>query len=117
MAFFPQDWLHDFPDRAHRDLLLSTDNLGELLGQATPTMAAGLEVERARPLERELPLPDWRRRQLDLFFEVPYRDQVEGVPALVCVLIEHQSGPDQAMPLRMLLEVVLYWERRWKGWA
>jgi hypothetical protein len=32
-------------------------------------------------------------------------------PVLVCVLVEHRSGPDARMPLRALVYAVLYWER------
>jgi hypothetical protein len=32
------------------------------------------------------------------------------------VLIEHQSGEDPVMPLRLLYFVVLYWERQWRAW-
>jgi hypothetical protein len=34
----------------------------------------------------------------------------------VYVLIEHQSGEDPVMPLRLLYFVVLYWERQWRAW-
>jgi hypothetical protein len=114
--FFSQEWFHDFPDRAHRQLLLNLANLAELVGRAAPTQAADLDVGRAALLDRELPLPDWRRRQVDLLFEIPFRDRPQSAPAILCLVLEHQSAEDQAMPLRMLLEAVLYWERRWGRW-
>jgi hypothetical protein len=117
MAGFLQEWFHDFPDRAHRDLLHNRANPAELLAQTDHTLAAGLDVEHARPLTRELPLPDWRRREVDLFFEIPYREAPAADPALLCLVLEHQSTVDPAMPLRMLLETVLVWERRWQRWA
>src|SRR5262245_12135410 len=117
VTFFSQEWFHDFPDRAHRQLLLNRANLAELLGQADPARAAGLDVSRARVLDRELPLPDWRHREVGLFFEVPFREPPEAGPALLCLVLEHQSGVDQAIPLRLLLEAVLYWERRWQRWT
>jgi hypothetical protein len=48
---------------------------------------------------------------------VPYRLGAEELWALVYVLVEHQSAEDQAMPLRLLYLVVLYWERQWRLWA
>jgi hypothetical protein len=36
--------------------------------------------------------------------------------ALVYVILEHQSAEDPAMPLRLLLFLVLYWERQWRAW-
>src|SRR5262249_16009699 len=59
----------------------------------------------------------WRRRESDLLFRIPYHTAEGDQPALVCVLIEHQSRPDPVMPLRMLLYAVLYWEREWKEWG
>ena len=47
---------------------------------------------------------------------MPYRRQGTDEPALVCVLIEHQTAPDVRMPLRLLVYTVLYWERLWKAW-
>jgi hypothetical protein len=58
----------------------------------------------------------WRRRESDLLFRIPFRTESDQPPALVCVLLEHQSAPDPQMPLRMLLYAVLYWEREWKAW-
>ena len=61
-------------------------------------------------------LEDWRRRESDLLFRVPYLEAPESLPVLVCLLIEHQSAEDPRMPLRVLLYAVLYWEREWKAW-
>jgi hypothetical protein len=108
--------LHDFPDRALRQSLQHPENLRAFLHQAVPELADGFVCERARLLDREFPLDDWRRRASDLLFEIPYRSAAGEQLALVCVLIEHQSGPDPRMPLRMLVYAVLYWERQWKAW-
>src|SRR5262249_6521507 len=59
---------------------------------------------------------DWRRSEVDLLFEVPCRPPVADQAALVCVQVEHQSREDQAMPLRMLLHGVLYWQEVWRRW-
>ena len=45
--------------------------------------------ERARPLERELLLGDWRRRESDGLVEVPYRSSTDEQTVLVCILFEH----------------------------
>lgn len=116
MPFFPQEWFHDFPDRAHRQLLLHRANLAEMFGEAAPKHALGLQLEHAELLDRELLLPDWRKRQVDLFFEIPFRERPQSAPAVLCLLLEHQSAEDQAMPLRLLLEAMLYWDRRWHQW-
>jgi hypothetical protein len=99
-----------------RQALRHPANLRAFLRQAVPALAEGFDCDRARLLDREFPLDDWRRREADLPFEVPYRLGVEELAALVYVLIEHQSAEDPAMPLRLLYFVVLYWERQWRAW-
>lgn len=108
--------LRDFADRALRQLLRYPQHLRSTLQRAIPALADGFDCERARLLEREFPLDDWRRRESDLLFLIPYRTAVGEQWALVCVLIEHQSKPDPLMPLRTLLYAVLFWEREWKNW-
>src|SRR5947208_1915321 len=114
MPVAADDPLHDFPDRAVRQALRYPQHLHSLLRHVVPALADGFDCQRVRFLEREFPLDDWRRRESDLLFLVPYRTAAEEVQALVCVLIEHQSKPDPVMPLRTLLYAVLFWEREWK---
>ncbi len=64
---------HDFPDRAHRRLLEHPANLRELVEQVAPGMAPGLAFEQTRQLRRDRLLPDWRRSENDLLFEIPFR--------------------------------------------
>ncbi len=106
---------HEFPDRAHRHLLTHPENLRELVEQAAPAVASALAFGRARLLTRELPLPDWRKRENDLFFEIPFQIPQPGNPRelLVGVLLEHQTQPDSAMPLRTLVYVTGYWDDQW----
>ncbi|HJT76156.1 MAG TPA: Rpn family recombination-promoting nuclease/putative transposase [Gemmataceae bacterium] len=116
MSFFTDPPLHDFPDRAIRRLQAHPEHLRQLVSQVAPELAGRFAFERTRPLEREFPLPDWRRRESDLLFHVPFREAGGEAEALVCVLVEHQSAPDPSMPLRTLLYAVLYWERQWRAW-
>src|SRR5271167_3088766 len=106
----------DLADRVIRQALQHPANLRGFPHQAVPALAGGFDCERGRLLDREFPLDDWRRREADLPFEVPYRLGAEDLWALVYVLIEHQSAEDPAMPLRLLYFVVLYWERQWRQW-
>ena len=94
------------------------DNLRELVGAAAPDLAGGFVFSRTRKLDRALPLPDWRRRESDLLFSIPWQESAGGptTEALVCLLMEQQSQEDAAMPLRTLLYAVLFWEREWKQW-
>jgi hypothetical protein len=108
--------LHDFPDRMMRWLLENPGNLRELLGAAVPDLAPGFDCDRAELQPPAFPLDDWRHREADLLFLIPYRTGKGKRKVLVCVLIEHQSAADPRMPLRVLLYTVLFWEREWKRW-
>jgi hypothetical protein len=106
----------DLPDRVLRQALRHPANLRAFLRQAVPALADGFDCDRLRLLDREFPIDDWRRREADLPFEVPFRLGDEEQWALVYVLVEHQSAEDPAMPLRLLYFLVLYWERQWRAW-
>jgi hypothetical protein len=107
---------HDFPDQAIREQLQDPANLRELLHAVLGELADGFVCEERQVLPRDFPLEDWRHRESDLLFRIPYRTPEQTVPVLVCVLLEHQSRQDPLMPLRMLVYAVLYWEREWKAW-
>jgi predicted transposase YdaD len=106
----------DLPDRILRRSLQHPANLRDFLRAVVPQLADGFVCERARLLDREFFLDDWRRREADLPFEIPYRTGVEELLALVYVLIEHQSDTDPFLPLRMLYSTVVYWDRQWREW-
>jgi hypothetical protein len=108
--------LHDFPDRAIRRLLENPRNLREVVADLLPDLADRFDFAHVEPVRRDFLLEDWRRRESDLFFRLPFRTDVGELPSLVCVLIEHQSAPDPVMPLRILTYAVLYWDREWKSW-
>jgi len=108
--------LRDFADRFFRDALRRPENLRDFLMDAVPKLAAGFDFERVKEVDPDFLLPDWRRREADLLFEIPYRSGTEECVALVCVLIEHQTKADPRMPLRTLLEIALYWDRQWRTW-
>jgi hypothetical protein len=106
----------DLTDRMIRQALSHPANLRSFLQQAVPGLADGFDCERLHLLDREFPMDDWRTREADLPFEIPYRLGPTEVRSLVYVLIEHQSAEDPVMPLRMLHFVVHYWERQWRTW-
>jgi hypothetical protein len=107
----------DFVDRLMRGLLGRVDNLADFLRSARPALAANFAFERGRPDPREFILEDWRRREADLLFEIPYRWGEKQTEVLVWVLLEHQSDTDTVVPLRFLLQTVLLWARQWQAWT
>jgi hypothetical protein len=116
MASFDPSLLHDFPDRAVRRLLQEPDNLRDLLGEVVPALVGGFDCKRAELQPPVFSLDDWRHRESDLLYLIPYRSGPRRRKVLVCVLVEHQSAPDPRMPLRVLLYTTLFWERQWKAW-
>ncbi len=69
------------------------------------------------PVPREFVTEDWRRREADLLFEIPYRWADRQTEVLVWVLLEHQSDTDPVVPLRLLFESVMAWSHQWQQWA
>jgi hypothetical protein len=116
MPAFDEDYLRNFPDRAIRQLLENPNNLRELCTAVAPHVAGGFNFAQAQPVPRDFVLEDWRQRQSDVLFLVPYESPAGAQSALVCVLIEHQSAPDPRMPLRVPLYAMLYWDGEWKSW-
>ena len=107
----------DFANRAFPQVLKDPDNLREFLESAIPELAKGFDCSRAKLLEREFILPDWRGREADLLFEIPYRIGNTELIALVCLLLEHQTRADSLMPIRTLVYTVLYWDRCLRTWV
>ncbi len=112
----PDETLHDMADRILRKTLQHPTNLEAFLAEVLKDLATGFNCKRARLLPRDFLLDDWRGREADLLFEIPYQSTDGERIALVCVLIEHQTRADPRMPLRTLLYAVLYWEREWRRW-
>src|SRR5438067_800883 len=110
------DLPRDFVDRLVRGLLGRIDNLADFLHSAEPTLAANLAFERGRPGSREFITEDWKRREADVLFEIPYRWAERQIEILVWVLLEHQSDTSVAVPLRLLFLSVMSWVKQWQQW-
>ena len=98
----------EMPDRIMRRSLEVAANLHDFLRDARPELADGFDYARMQPVNREMFTDDWRVREADLLFEIPFLDPALPQPALVCVLVEHQSGTDRLVPLRMLFTTTGY---------
>jgi len=116
MSLFDDPPLRDFPDRALRRLLEEPANLRELFDDLRPELSARLDFSRLEMVPRTFLMEDWRERECDLFFRIPYRTEGAEQWVMVCVLVEHQSAPDPRMPLRLLVYAAHYWESEWKKW-
>jgi hypothetical protein len=105
------------PDRLLRTSLERPANLHDFLQSALPKEVDHLDFGGVQLLPREFFTADWREREADLIFEIPYQTGGQKVPALVGVMIEHQSDTDVAVPLRALINLTGYWDRRWRQWT
>ena len=108
--------VRDFVDRGLRDLLSQPANLRGFLGDVVPELVEGFEFEKMRPARREYFLGNWRSREADLLFEIPYRLPDREDWALVCVLLEHQTKAEWRTPLITLIYAALYWEWQLRQW-
>ncbi len=112
----PEHSPRDLTDRVFRKTLENVENLAEFLQEALPQHAAAFDCAKARLLTREFVSGDWRSREADLLFEIPYRTAGGTGTALVCLLIEHQTRTDPLMPFRTLHLMVSFWDRQWRDW-
>lgn len=108
--------VRDFADKIMREALQAPANLRDLLRARVPDLADGFDFDHVHSIPSQFLVPDGRGREADLLFEIPWRRGAIEKLALVCVLLEHQTNPDPRMPLRTLLYVVLYWEKKWAEW-
>src|SRR5579859_4342907 len=99
----------DFVDRLIRTLLSRAANLADFIHSARPRLATGFDFTQVRPAGREFITEDWRAREADLLFEIPYRWGEDQAEVLVWLLLEHQSDTDTLAPLRALFETVMAW--------
>jgi hypothetical protein len=106
----------DFVDRSLRELLSRPVNLEGFLGAVVPDLIAGFDFAKMRPAHREYFLGQWRSREADLLFEIPYRLPDREDWALVCILLEHQTKTDWRTPLTTLIYAALYWEWQLRQW-
>lgn len=108
--------IRNYADSTIRTTLQHPEHLRAVLEHTVPDLAANFLVEQAKPLGTEFYTDDWRGREADVPFEVPYQAGKKTVKSLVVVLIEHQSETDRMMPLRLLYFAVVYWDRCWRQW-
>jgi hypothetical protein len=78
----------DFADQAIREQLQSPANLRELLHEVLGDIADGFVCEQREVLPRDFPLEDWRHRESDLHFRIPYKTPAEtGGLSQVCAVL------------------------------
>jgi hypothetical protein len=99
-----------------RASLSDAANLRDFLESALPELVGGLDFKRLKPLPVTFFSDDWRERETDLLFELPYLAEAGTTEVLVCLLMEHQTNTDRLAALRTLLVAGGFWERCWRAW-
>jgi Putative transposase, YhgA-like len=107
----------DLLDRFLKTALADPIDLAAWQRAAVPHLADGFVCERAVLQDPNFLGEDWRRREADLLFEIPYRVGEAEETALVFILIEHQSDTDALMPLRTFGVTAAVWDRQWREWT
>ena len=104
---------HKFADRWLRNALHDPENLSDLVAMAVPDAAAQLDFSKVDYQDRVGLRWDFSERESDIVCLIPRRD---GSPGLLCyVLLEHQSGPDASLPLRLLEYGTNAWRQAWRS--
>ena len=105
---------HQFADRIIREALHDPQNLRELLEFVLgEDLASQLDYDNIEYEDTRFLLPDMHGREADLICRVRLRGEEESTDMYICILIEHQSEPEDCMPLRMLEYGVCHWRRLW----
>jgi predicted transposase YdaD len=111
--------VHDFDDRATLWLLEDPRNLRDLFRMKVPHLADLLDWEAAVRVNRSFIPADLQKQESDLLFRIPFvpQSQESVVRVLwVYVLLEHQSKPDDLMPLRLLAYMLAVWMMQRREW-
>jgi len=112
----PSDWPRQTPERMVRTSLHDPENMRELLSAVIPNLVNGFDFTRLKPLPLSFFGEDWREREADLLFEVPYLSDGGATSTLVCLLLEHQTNTDRLSALRSFIVSGAFWDRCWRAW-
>ncbi|MFI1464737.1 Rpn family recombination-promoting nuclease/putative transposase [Nocardia carnea] len=95
-------------DAYFRKVMSCRDNAAsEIRAALSPALIARLDLTDLRPHPSSFVHPDLANRYSDLL----YRTRLDGHPAYIYILIEHQSSSDRFMAFRMLEYVVAIWRQ------
>ncbi len=87
------DPVRDYADQTIRTTLQHPEHLRVILEHAVPDLASNFVVEEAKLLGRDFYTEDWRRREADLPFEIPYQTAKGKDKSLVVVLMNTRATP------------------------
>jgi hypothetical protein len=113
-----REFIRRFPENGVKLLLENGDNVRDLLVLARAAMVKLIDFGRMEVVGTTFVQRDYRSVESDIVLKAPLRVKGRGGrrQVVVYILIEHQSEPDEMMPLRVLEYVVeLYKSQLRKG--
>jgi hypothetical protein len=114
----PEDLVRQFRENGLKLLFHDPANVRDLLALRAPDRAARIDFSRITVDPTTYVAADYRHLASDLVLKAPYRTQVGGRRRTLTlyVLLEHQSGPDDLMLLRVLDYLVQVYKAQRRAW-
>ena len=114
-----RDIIRNFPENGMKRLLEDPENVRDLLALTDPKVSTDIDLERSVSVKETFVKQSYRHVEADVVLHAPFvAGRAAGKRNLwIYILIEHQSRPEAAMPLRLLeyvLEVYRFQEHGWK---
>ena len=100
-----EEIVRQFPENGVKLLLERPANVRDLLRITGARIVEQIDFSALKPVKTHFVGRDYRHAESDVVLRAPFGRQATGRPhrsILVYILIEHQSEPDRAMPLRLL---------------
>ncbi len=113
-----RDIIRNFPENGMKRLLEDPGNVCDLLALTGRNLENDVDLERSVSVKETFVKRSYQHTAADVVLRAPLVAERAGKRNLwIYILIEHQSRPEVAMPLRLLeyvLEVYRFQEREWK---
>jgi hypothetical protein len=116
----PKDFARRFPENGMKLLLEDALNARDVLQLTTCRLVPLIQFDGLRRVQTTFVKRDYRHVECDVVFVAPFgrpRKSGKAATILVYILIEHQSEPEELMPLRVLEYVTQMYtsqERQWR---
>src|SRR5947208_1326650 len=113
----PEDFARNFPENGMKLLLHEALNVRELLSLSAWEHADAIDYRRLAPDPTSYVQRDYRHLESDLVLRAPLRRGGRSRLLLwLYVLIEHQTEPDEFMPLRLLEYDIAIYKAQVRDW-
>lgn len=105
-----------FAENGMKLLLEDPANVRDLLGLTREEAVGAIRFDRMKRVQETFVQRDYRHVESDVVLTAPLRGGKKSGGVVVYILIEHQSEPDELMPLRLLEYVLAIYRAQWRAW-